>query len=157
MSSKPDVLPTTTERVSARTAERVNRRIRQQTEAVVAYFADHPKEIGARLRELDREWDIERVLEANASALAFSGVALAARDRRFLILPALVTGFLLQHALHGWCPPVPILRRCGVRTAEEISLERTALKYLRGDFGLAPLSSGAARDRARQALLVAEA
>ena len=28
----------------------------------------HPEGIGRRLRELDREWDVERALEANASA-----------------------------------------------------------------------------------------
>ena len=53
---------------------------------------------------------------------------------RWLALPALVTGFLFQHAVQGWCPPLPILRRLGVRTAREIELERVALKMLRGDF-----------------------
>ena len=38
-------------------------------------------------------------------------------------------------------PPVPILRRLGVRTAREIDIERYALKALRGDFG--PLGPGA--------------
>jgi hypothetical protein len=46
----------------------------------------------------------------------------------------MVTGFLLQHAIQGWCPPVPILRRLGFRTADEINRERYALKALRGDF-----------------------
>ena len=43
--------------------------------------------------------------------------------------------FLLQHAVQGWCPPVPFFRRRGVRTAREIEIERYALKALRGDFG----------------------
>jgi hypothetical protein len=42
--------------------------------------------------------------------------------------------FLFQHAIQGWCPPVPVLRRLGFRTANEIEQERTALKALRGDF-----------------------
>jgi len=54
--------------------------------------------------------------------------------RRWLVLPALVSGFLLQHALQGWCPPVPVLRRLGFRTMAEIDRERYALKTLRGDF-----------------------
>jgi hypothetical protein len=71
----------------------------------------------------------------NASALAFAGTLLgASRDKRFLILPALVTAFLFQHAVQGWCPPVPILRRLGFRTAQEIEQERNALKMMRGDF-----------------------
>jgi hypothetical protein len=125
----------TTERVPRHTAQEVNRQIRQETEDRLAYFADHPEEIAARLNELDREWDIERTIEANASTLAFTGVALgAALDRRWLALPALVTAFLFQHAVQGWCPPVPILRRMGFRTADEINQERYALKALRGDF-----------------------
>lgn len=46
----------------------------------------------------------------------------------------MVGGFLLQHALQGWCPPVPVLRRLGFRTQTEIDEERYALKALRGDF-----------------------
>jgi hypothetical protein len=88
-----------------------------------------------RLEELDREWDIERTLEANAAAVSLFGVVLGASvGRRWLILPGFVAGFLLQHALQGWCPPVPLFRRLGVRTASEIAEERYALKALRGDF-----------------------
>jgi hypothetical protein len=128
------MVPTVT-RVSSHTAKEVNRRIRQETEERLTYLSDHPDEIAARLAELDREWDIERTLEANASTLAFTGLALGATlDRRWLALPALVTAFLFQHAVQGWCPPMPILRRMGFRTAEEINQERYALKALRGDF-----------------------
>lgn len=52
----------------------------------------------------------------------------------------MVAGFLFQHAVQGWCPPVPILRRLGVRTEAEIFEEITALRTL-GDF--APASSPA--------------
>ncbi|HWX49914.1 MAG TPA: hypothetical protein VNZ61_17845 [Roseomonas sp.] len=129
------MLPSTTERVSAHTATAVNQQIRRQAEARLAYFAARPAEIPARLAELDREWDIERALEANASSLALVGVVLGAtQDRRWLALPALIATFLFQHALQGWCPPVPILRRLGFRTATEIEHERQALKALRGDF-----------------------
>ncbi|MGH7194555.1 MAG: hypothetical protein ACREJM_13640, partial [Candidatus Saccharimonadales bacterium] len=63
-------------------------------------------------------------------------------NRKFLALPVLVGGFLLQHALHGWCPPVPLFRRLGVRTAAEINQERFALKSLRGDFKHLPAGEG---------------
>jgi hypothetical protein len=129
------VLPATTSRVEAQTDEAINRRIRRQIEVNVHYYALHPQEIEKRLRELDQEWDIERVLEANAATLALAGTVLGLlRHRAFLALPMVVAGFLLQHALQGWCPPVPILRRRGVRTAAEIESERAALKALRGDF-----------------------
>lgn len=129
------MMPSSAERVPTHTAEDVNRRIRQDTESRIAYYADHPAEIDGRLRELDREWDIERAIEANAATLALAGLALGVTsDRRWLALPTLVTGFLLQHAIQGWCPPVPVLRRLGFRTAREIEQERYALMALRGDF-----------------------
>ena len=138
------MLQATTNRVAAHTPSVFNERIRRETEDNIAYFADHPEEINQRLVELDHEWDIERVLETNASGLALAGVILGATaHRRFLIVPAVVTAFLLQHALQGWCPPVPILRRLGVRTATEIAEERYALKYLRGDFAQAAATGAA--------------
>ena len=56
------------------------------------------------------------------------------RHRVWFLLPLVVQSFFLQHALQGWCPPIPILRRMGVRTCAEIDQERYALKALRGDF-----------------------
>ncbi|MBE0529814.1 MAG: DUF2892 domain-containing protein [Rhodospirillales bacterium] len=150
--------PPTTKRVAANTAEHINERVRQQTEAALAYFADHPEEIGRRLEQLDREWDIERTLEANAASFSLLGLTLAVnRGSRWLALPIGVAAFLLQHALQGWCPPVPIFRRLGVRTASEISRERYALKVLRGDFRGTPPPNGSAQDKACQALAAAEA
>ena len=128
--------PSTRQRVPENTAARVNERIRRETNARVARTAAGGRPaIGRRLNELDREWDIERTLEANAAALAATGAALALLvDRRFALLPLVVGGFLFQHAVQGWCPPVPVFRRLGVRTQTEIDEERTALKALRGDF-----------------------
>lgn len=112
-----------------------NARIEARTRAAITHAGTNPREIGRRLRELDREWDIERVLMANAAMLGLAGLALGlAADRRFLALPVAVSAFLLQHALQGWCPPLPVFRRLGYRTATEINEERTALKVLRGDF-----------------------
>ncbi|MBP7148834.1 MAG: DUF2892 domain-containing protein [Acidobacteria bacterium] len=131
-------LPATNERVTSNTDQGVNNRIRCLMEGRVLYYSRHPGEIDDRLAELDREWDIERAIEMNASILALSGTLLGLRDRRFLLLPLVVGGFLLQHALQGWCPPVPVLRRFGFRTRGEIEAERHALKALRGDFGPPP-------------------
>ena len=130
------MIPTTTMRVPGQTAGHVNESIRCSTEANIArYAAAGPEAIHRRLEELDREWDIERTLEANAATVALVGLGLGTFvDRRFYLLPAAVTGFLLQHAVQGWCPPVPVFRRLGFRTASEIDEERYALKALRGDF-----------------------
>jgi hypothetical protein len=123
-------------RVPEQTAWHINECICRWTEKDVArYAAAGPEAIDRRLDELDREWDIERLLEANAATFALIGVALGTFvDRRFYLLPGVVGAFLLQHAIQGWCPPVPVFRRLGVRTASEIDEERYALKALRGDF-----------------------
>jgi hypothetical protein len=135
-------IPATRRRVRQNTAEAINRRVDDQIARNVRYFSAHPEAIDGRLAELDEEWDIERMIEANAASLALAGTMLGARvNSRFLILPALVTAFLLQHAVQGWCPPVPILRRFGFRTADEINTERYALKALRGDFDAVPEKS----------------
>lgn len=130
------MLPPTTRRVSDHTSPQVNERIRCRTEARLTQLAAAgPEAIERRLQELDREWDVERALEANAATVSLLGLGLGTfAHRRYLALPALVAGFLLQHALQGWCPPLPILRRMGYRTQSEIEQERYALKVLRGDF-----------------------
>ena len=72
---------------------------------------------------------------AKLPSLAVIGLALGATvSRKWFIFPAAVAGFLLQHAVQGWCPPLPVFRRLGVRTQTEIDEERHALKALRGDY-----------------------
>lgn len=124
------MLPSTVERVPNSTADYVNDRIQRQTkENIERYRMAAPERIQQRLRELDEEWDIERTLEANASIAALAGLGLGAFvDKRFYAVPAVVAAFLLQHALQGWCPPVPIFRRLGIRTQPEIESERHALE-----------------------------
>lgn len=137
-------LPDTVHRVPENTADAVNERIREATERNVARVArGGAGAIDRRLHELDREWDIERTLESNAATVSLVGLGLGALVHRgFYALPAIVAIFLLQHALQGWCPPLPVFRRRGVRTAREIEEERYALKALRGDFRAVPAESG---------------
>jgi hypothetical protein len=128
-------IPTTKDRVPDHTEPAINARIELETRARVQSLAHDKARIDTRLRELDEEWDIERAIEANAATLAFLGVLLGLFAHPYwLALPALVTAFLFQHAVQGWCPPVPVLRRLGFRTAYEIEHERYALKAVRGDF-----------------------
>ena len=130
------MLPNTSSRVAVNTPDSINKRIRNEmVERVRRYRHASQQAISERLNELDKEWDTERTLEANAATLAFAGCVLAATvDRRWIYLPITVTTFLFQHAVQGWCPPLPILRSLGVRTMREIDEERMALKTIRGDF-----------------------
>jgi hypothetical protein len=129
------MIPSTVGRIAENSPEFINQSIQRETEARLRHYASAgPLAIDRRLRQLDQEWDIERVLEANASSLILAGMALGSFvDRRYYLLPTVVAGFLLQHAIQGWCPPLPVFRRMGVRTAHEIEQERHALLLLRGD------------------------
>lgn len=131
-----DILPATTQRVQNNTAAEINERNRQRMEENVArYEGAAAAAVDARIAELKQEWDMERVLEANAAVAALIGLALGfAVNRRWFLFPVFVAAFLLQHAVQGWCPPVPPWRRAGVRTQSEIHDEITALRLLRGDF-----------------------
>ena len=129
------MLPSTRDRVPIHTASQDKRSIEQNLKDSLFYYAQRPSKIEERLKELDDEWDIERAIEMNASALAFAGIMAGIfYDKRWFLLPATVSAFLFQHAIQGWCPPVPVFRKLGFRTVYEIDQERYALKALRGDF-----------------------
>jgi hypothetical protein len=130
-------------RVADSTSPKVNQRIRERsTECVAQQVAAGPEAIDDRLAELDAEWDVERVLETMAPTFTLAGLMLGATvNKKWLVLPALVNAFFLQHAIQGWCPPLPVLRRLGFRTVQEIENERFALKALRGDFRNVPTPS----------------
>ncbi len=122
--------------VRAATDATLNARIDRDIDACIAYYRRRPQyEIDGRIDELAREWDIERCLEVTASVLSLTGLTLGLLRRRlWLGVPVMVSTFLLQHAIRGWCPPVPLFRRLGVRTRKEIDREMYSLKFLRGDF-----------------------
>ena len=125
-----------TDRVRANTADYVNKRIDDKIENNVRYYSGRTRaEVTCRIAELEQEWDIERVLQLGAASLSLTGLTLAAvKNRVWFLLPTAVLSFLFLHAVQGWCPPIPVLRRLGVRTREEIERERYALKALLGDF-----------------------
>jgi hypothetical protein len=119
------------DRVRQSTAPAVNRAIRTETARRLETVRERPERIRRRLHEIDAEWDVERAIETLSSLLSLGGLALALSGRRrWLALPVAVQGFLLQHALQGWCPPLPILRRLGFRTQQEIERERYTLRAL---------------------------
>ena len=150
-------LPATTHRVELHTSPGLNDAIRQRADAeIVRLEGASSAEIEQRLQALDAEWDVERLLQTNASVIVLLGLALATTvNRKFLLLPAGVFGFFAQHALQGWCPPIPVFRRLGVRTQREIERERYAIKALRGDFDQIPLRGAAEADERVRSVLAA--
>jgi hypothetical protein len=93
-----------------------------------------------RIKELDKEWDVNRILDLNAATLSFTGVILSATvSKKWLWLPGIVTGFLLQHAIQGWCPPIALFRQLGARSRQEIDREKYALRDILRSKGVDPL------------------
>jgi hypothetical protein len=123
-------------RVRENSPDSVNQKLnRQLFSKIHSYKGKSEPIISARIKKLEKEWDIERVLEVNASAIALSGIIMGALvSKKWFLLPAVVSGFLLQHGLQGWCPPLPLFRTLGIRTRKEIDEELYAMKALRGDF-----------------------
>ncbi|HVK02258.1 MAG TPA: hypothetical protein VM490_02190 [Armatimonadaceae bacterium] len=145
----------TAARVAANTDPEVNERIRRRTEQSVLYCAGAgPRAVAERLAEVEREWDVERVIETEAPLMALSGIALGATvHRRFFAVPGVVAAMLFLHAVQGWYPLLPVFRRLGLRTREEIHEERYALKALRGDFAEAAAARGADAQKRADAVL----
>jgi hypothetical protein len=138
------------DRVRASTETTINDRIDAETEYRLLQFANEPSaSVSGRLEELDGEWDLERVLETEASSIGLAGLILAFFvSKRFLLLPGVVGTMVFLHATQGWYPLLPIFRRLGLRTRNEIDRERYALKALRGDFAEVGSAESAARARA---------
>src|SRR5215510_15114664 len=99
------------DRVRAQTDPAINRKIDAALERRLRFYSVQDRQtLTERLEELNREWDIDRVLEANASSVVLISMVLGITGRRkWFVLPVLVSSFLLMHALQGWCPPVPFL------------------------------------------------
>jgi hypothetical protein len=139
MHSEPD-------RARRHTAADVLRRMDRQTaEHLSAAATEAPDQAQARLERLDREWDIDRSVEAEAATMGLVGLALGTLvSPRLLGVPGLVAGALCLFATTGRYPLLPLFRRLGLRTAGEIERERYALKALRGDFAGLGIASGCA-------------
>jgi hypothetical protein len=119
----------------------VNERLDAEAAFRIQSAAKDGKTLSDSIANLDQEWDFERVLEAEAATMGLLGLALAVRIHpRFLILPGVVASMVFLHAIQGWYPLLPLFRRIGIRSQDEIDRERYALKALRGDFRAVPES-----------------
>jgi hypothetical protein len=88
-----------------------------------------------RLRELDHEWDVERLTAAASGLVLLGGVLLVwLLGAGWLVLPAILAVCLLLQGLAGWTPALPLIRLLGYRTPQEIAHERHALEIMHGDF-----------------------
>jgi hypothetical protein len=142
--------------VRKQTPAAVNDRIDRETNDRVFYHATRPVDfVSHRILELDSERDVEWLLKVSLAGLGLiSTGALFVARRGWLTIPILAISLLGGSTKNAAKPLLLAFRQIGVRTREEIELERTALLALRGDFGdLAP--GGSDRERADAALRLA--
>ncbi len=128
--------PPTTKRVACNTQPDINDKIRQHTlQNLDKYKGSIEEVISEKIENLNAEWDTERVLEADAALMIMITAFLGFRHNRgWLLFTTAISLSLLSHALQGWCPSIPLIRKMGIRTSEEIYNEKTVLKMIRGDF-----------------------
>jgi hypothetical protein len=139
-------MPPDSDRARRHTASFVLRRIDDDTLDHLMEVENHPETAARRLEALDREWDIDRTLEAEAAAMGLLGLALGTFVRPALLaIPATVGAAVFLFGTRGIYPLLPIFRRLGIRTAREIERERYAVKALRGDFAALPASPSSGR------------
>ncbi|HML35917.1 MAG TPA: DUF2892 domain-containing protein [Bacillota bacterium] len=131
-----NILPATTQRVAAYTDPDINDKIRTYTKDSLASMQDaDEEELSRRIQTLNAEWDTERFMEAEAAVCIMGCSLLGISRNKFWSFLTLISGIaLLQYALLGWCPAMPVKRKLGLRTAEEINQEKIVLKMLRKDF-----------------------
>lgn len=132
------LFPPTVKRVSYNTNPDVNTEIRNKTlEAINKYKDCTCNALSDRIESLNFEWDVERIIEADAALMIIMTTYLGMKHcKAWFFLSSVIAMFLLSHAIKGWCPSVAALRKLGVRTSEEIYNEKTALKMIRGDFDI---------------------
>jgi hypothetical protein len=130
------LLPPTAKRVACNTQPDINDKIRQHTlQSLDRYKGSIDDVISEKIDDINAEWDTERVLEADAALMIMITTFLGLRHNRgWLLLTTAISLSLFSHALLGWCPSVPLIRKIGIRTSEEIYNEKTVLKMIRGDF-----------------------
>jgi hypothetical protein len=80
------------------------------------------------LHRLESEIDQEQVLQFGTAAIGFIGAILSLTlSSAFVLLPAFAIATLGQYLVQGWCPPLTLLARLGLRSSAEIDSERYAL------------------------------
>ena len=91
--------------------------------------------IDARLRHLDGEWSVGRMVKATAGVLILGGLGLTIFVNPWLAVVPALGGLMLAQNLYSsksWLGE--LFASMGFRTSVEIDHERMALKAIRGDF-----------------------
>lgn len=126
------LFPPTITKVNRNTSTEINKIIQQKAEKTIHDLEDKSnKDIMDRIRQLDYEWDTERVLEINFAVIVLITSKLSlGGHKKWMALSGIASLFMIQHSIQGWCPPLPVIRKFGIRTASEILDEKAILKTM---------------------------
>ncbi len=133
------IFPPTTKRIALNTNTATNANIKNSTlRRINIYKNSSDKILSDNIDKLNSEWDMDRIIEVRAASvvLASTIIGLTTNKKYWFMLSGTAGLFLMQHALQGWCPSAPIIRKLGIRTSEEINNEKIAYKMLRDDFSI---------------------
>ncbi|HEX8340249.1 MAG TPA: hypothetical protein VF624_05005 [Tepidisphaeraceae bacterium] len=107
-------------------------RSQRQSEMSQAYYAQHTGDITGRLKELELEWTVDKVLKTAGSVATGYGLLSGLIGRRRGVLLGLVAqSFAIQQAVTGTSLPAILLHRVGLRTQKELEEEKAALSGLK--------------------------
>lgn len=122
--------------VRENTNPEINRRIDRFTEDNIRYYATQPERvITRRIDKLEKEWDVQKMVQAVDSGVALGSIFLGVLgSKKWWFITTLAAASSGAHAVKGWSPCTVMFRRMGFRTRQEIDREKYALKALRGDF-----------------------
>jgi len=125
----------TFERVEVNTSQATRDKFDRMLTANISRFIHAgPAEIENRLAELDREWNVERLIEVEAPLMIGLGVVLGlAHSPKWFGLSAFAAGMVILHGVQGWYPLLPVFQSLGFRSENDIEQERNALRALHGD------------------------
>ncbi len=98
------------------------------------YVVKNSETINKRLKELEEEWDLERVYELNTSFSALNGTLLGKiLSKNCTSLPITTSAKLLHEKGQEWNAPISLFKSLGYRTKQEIEQEKNYLNTLRED------------------------
>jgi len=132
MTANQKLFPSTTAKVNQNTPSYVNESIQKRIEDHINFYKTKDEQaIKKRINQLEYEWDTERVLETNFAVIALASSLMGLLGKKgWMALSGVASVFMIQHAFQGWCPPLSIIRRLGIRTTAEINQEKMALQKL---------------------------
>lgn len=125
----------TTTNIHSKTTPAMQERFRQKLVANVRRFINaDPAAIDQRMKELDKEWSVERAIEVEAPAMIGLGATLGLlHNKKWFLLSGVAASMAVLHNTRGVYPMLPLFQRLGLRPQKDIEDERNALRVLRRD------------------------